>query len=148
MANKSRVSRFTLDVVDDFPPARRPTAGNHGQRKNDIDVALEEYLNGGANGVLKFLDFNVDAEGNPVDEELARQRATGRVAGIKQRGYTADAGWAIAARDGSLYAKFYGPGNVPAEFSRKRRVVGEDAVDETNAAVGERVPAMAGTPSN
>lgn len=132
---KTSIATITNEVVDDFPAMIRANSGNHGQRKTDVDVQLEQYQEGGANGVLKFLDFNVDAEGQPVEAELARQRAQGRVAGIKARGYTEEAGWKIAARNGALYAKFYGPGNVPV---KEAKAVGEDAVD--TGAVGERVP--------
>lgn len=135
---KTTIATLTNEILDDFPATTRPTSGNHGARKTDVDVQLETYQEGGAEGVIKFLDFNVDAEGNPVDEGLARQRAQGRVAGIKARGYTEEAGWKLAARNGALYAKFYGPGNVP---QKEAKAVGEDAVDEKNAAVGERVPA-------
>lgn len=134
---KTTIATITNEIVDDFPATERTGAGNHGSRKTDVDVQLEEYVNGGANGVIKFLDFNVDAEGNAVDADLARQRAQGRVAGIKARGYSEDAGWKIAARNGALYAKFYGPGNVPV---KEGKAVGEAAVDADNAPVGERVP--------
>lgn len=135
---KTSIAQITNEVLDDFPATTRPTSGNHGQRKTDVDVQLETYKENGANGVIKFLDFNVDADGNPVEEGLARQRAQGRVAGIKARGYTAEEGWVLAARNGALYAKFYGPGNVPEKESKG--AVGEAAVDATNAPVGERVP--------
>jgi hypothetical protein len=131
----TKIATLTNEIVDDFPAMERANSGNHGQRKTDVDVQLDEYVAAGANGVLKFLDFNVDAEGQPVDGDLARQRAQGRVAGIKARGYTEEAGWKIAARNGALYAKFYGPGNVPV---KEKAVVGEDAVAESP--VGERVP--------
>lgn len=138
---KTTIATITNEIVDDFPATTRPTSGNHGARKTDVDVQLETYKDAGANGVIKFLDFNTDAEGNPVEEGLARQRAQGRVAGIKARGYTVEEGWVLAARNGALYAKFYGPGNVPEKKSSGP--VGEDAVDAKNAAVGERVPAPA-----
>lgn len=134
----SKTAAIVNEIVDDFPAMQRPNSGNRGQRKNDVDVQLEQYRDAGAQGVLKFLDFNTDTEGNEVDGDLARQRAQGRVAGIKARGYTVEDGWVIAARNGCLYAKYYGPGNVPDNFIRKTKAVGEDAVD--SSPVGERVP--------
>lgn len=117
------------DILDDFPSTTRPGAGNHAKQTTDVDVALNEFKRqteaGTATGVLRFLDYNVDEDGNSVDENTARQRANGRIAPLKKRGYTIENGWVLASRSGNLYAKYFGPGNVPDSFIRKERAVGE-----------------------
>lgn len=133
---------MVFETVDDFPTTTRPGSGNKGPRETDVDIALKAYRDGGAVGVLKLLDYNeapvldgkgeptVDASGQPVtetvDEATARSRASGRVAPLKGRGYAIEDGWVVVARNGAVYAKFYGVGGVPAEFIRKTKPVGEE----------------------
>lgn len=125
---------LTNELVEDFPPTTRPGSGNHAKQTTDVDVALntlvERLTTHGDSPVLKFLDYNVETDSETgatkeVDSKLARQRASGRIPQIKGRGYSTENGWVIAARNGALYAKYFGPGNVPDEFIRKEKAVGE-----------------------
>jgi hypothetical protein len=112
------------EVVDEFPKTTRVGAPS-GPRETDVDIALKAYRDGGAAGVIKFLDYNIDEDGNPVEDKVARQRAGGRVNTLKARGYTIEDGWVIVSRNGSVYAKYFGPGQVPAEYTRAGKAVGE-----------------------
>lgn len=115
------------EVLDDFPTTSRPGSGNRSKQTTDVDVALEQLkAQGTPSPVLKFLDYNVDSDGNSVDEATARSRASGRVTPLKARGYSIDNGWVIVARNGAVYAKYFGAGNVPAEYIRKTKPVGEE----------------------
>lgn len=124
---------LTNETVDEFPTTTRVGAPA-GPRETDVDIALKAYKDAGAQGVLKFLDYNVENEtdeaGNvvgtkPVDEKTARGRASGRTATLKSRGYTIEDGWVIVARNGAVYAKYFGPGNVPPEYTKAGKAVGE-----------------------
>lgn len=127
------------EVVDDFPKSTHE-GGVRGQRDTDVDIALREFKAGiengttPANATIKFLDYNTevetDSDGNvvaekPVESKLARTRAGGRIAPLKARGYTIENGWVVASRNGCVYAKYFGPGNVPAEYVNKGKAVGE-----------------------
>lgn len=127
-------AQLSNETLDDFPKTTRVGAPA-GQRETDVDIALKAYKDAGAQGVLKFLDYNVtdelDAEGKPtgqkvdVDPAMARQRAGGRVPMLKQRGYSIENGWVIVSRNGAVYAKYFGPGEVPAEYTKAGKAVGE-----------------------
>lgn len=118
---------LTNEFLDDFPTSTREGSGVSGPRKTDVDVALETLQAEGApTRVLKFLDYNTDADGNEVDNATARSRASGRVGPLKSRGYSIENGWVIVARNGAIYAKYFGPGNVPDNYVRKSKPVGED----------------------
>ncbi len=119
------------EVLDEFPKTTRVGAPS-GPRETDVDVALKAYVADGAPGVLKFLDYNVENEldedgtvigQKAVDGTIARQRAGGRVGTLKDRGYSIEQGWVIVSRNGCVYAKYFGPGQVPAEYLGKK--VGE-----------------------
>lgn len=126
------------EVVDDFPKSTHE-GGVKGQRDTDVDIALREFAAGidagttPANATIKFLDYNTevvkDAAGNEsqvaVDPKLARQRAGGRIAPLKSRGYTIENGWVVASRNGCVYAKYFGPGKVPDQYVNKGKAVGE-----------------------
>lgn len=126
------------EVVDDFPKSTHE-GGVKGQRDTDVDIALREFAAGidagttPANATIKFLDYNTevvkDAAGNeslaPVEPKLARQRAGGRIAPLKSRGYTIENGWVVASRNGCVYAKYFGPGNVPDQYVNRGKAVGE-----------------------
>lgn len=115
------------EFLDDFPATVRAGSGVSGKRETDVDIALEGLKAEGApSRVMKFLDYNVDADGNSVDEATARSRASGRITPIKSRGYTIENGWVVVARNGSVYAKYFGAGNVPDEYVRKTKPVGEE----------------------
>lgn len=119
------------EFLDDFPATTRPGAGNHQRQTTDVDVALEALKAEGApSRVLKFLDYNqgVDEDGNAVevDPKTAAMRASGRVSPLKNRGYSIENGWVIVSRNGCLYAKYFGPGNVPDDYVRKSKPVGEE----------------------
>lgn len=127
---------LTAEFLDEFPTTRRVGSGNKGRQTTDVDVALEQLKAEGApTRVLHVLDYNVtpvlDAKGEPtgeteaVDEAIARQRASGRISPLKARGYTIENGWVIVARNGGVYAKYFGAGNVPEGFIRKSEPVGE-----------------------
>lgn len=126
---------ITNELVDDFPETTRPGSGVSGNRTTDVDIALntlvEHFNTNGTSPVLKVLDYNleyVDAA-NPelgtreVESKLARQRAGGRIPQIKSRGYSVENGWQVKARNGAVYARYFGPGNVPEEPKKK---VGEE----------------------
>ena len=120
------------EYLDDFPSTKREGSGVSGKRETDVDVALEGLKAEGApSRVLKFLDYNkqIDPETGvetDVDSATARSRASGRVTPIKQRGYTIEEGWVVVARNGAVYAKYFGPGNVPEDYIRKTKPVGEE----------------------
>lgn len=122
---------LTNEFLDDFPASTRAGSGVSGPRETDVDVALKALQAEGApSRVLKFLDYNkqVDEDGveQDVDEATARSRASGRVTPLKKRGYTIENGWVIVARDGAVYGKYFGPGNVPDTYVRKTKPVGEE----------------------
>lgn len=127
------------EVVDDFPKSTHE-GGQKGPRDTDVDIALREFKAGieagttPPNATFKFLDYNTeietDADGNvvaesPVEPKLARQRAGGRIAPLKARGYTVENGWVVASRNGCVYAKYFGAGNVPDEYVNRGKAVGE-----------------------
>lgn len=120
------------EFLDDFPVTTRPGSGNHSKHTTDVDVALENLKAEGApSRVLKFLDYNkqIDPETGTevdVDSATARSRAAGRVSPLKARGYSIEQGWVIVSRNGALYAKYFGVGNVPDEYVRKTTPVGEE----------------------
>lgn len=115
---------ITNEFLDDFPKTTREGSGNKGRQTTDVDIALEKLAADGApSRVLKLIDYNVtvDAETgveSPVDPVTARGRASGRIAPLKRRGYDVADGWMVVARNGSVYAKFYGVGNVPVKESK------------------------------
>lgn len=119
------------EFLDDFPTTKRAGAPS-GPRETDVDIALKALAEEGApSRVLKFLDYNVQVDPEtgaetPVDEATARSRASGRVTPIKSRGYTIENGWVVVARNGAVYAKYFGAGNVPEEYVRKTKPVGEE----------------------
>jgi hypothetical protein len=135
---KMATGMLVNEIVDDLPKSTHE-GGAKGQRDTDVDVALRTFQQGIENGTtpptatIKFLDYNTeiakDEAGNEsqvaVDPKLARQRAGGRIAPLKARGYTIENGWVVASRNGCVYAKYFGPGNVPAEFVNKGKAVGE-----------------------
>jgi hypothetical protein len=120
------------EFLDDFPASTRAGSGVSGPRETDVDVALKALQAEGApSRVLKFLDYNFQkdettGEPVPVDEATARSRASGRVTPLKKRGYTIENGWVVVARDGAVYAKWFGVGNVPDAYVRKTKPVGEE----------------------
>lgn len=118
------------EFLDDFPASTRAGSGVSGPRETDVDVALKALQAEGApSRVLKFLDYNKAIEDGvevDVDEATARSRASGRVTPLKKRGYTIENGWVIVARDGAVYGKWFGVGNVPSEYVRKTKPVGEE----------------------
>lgn len=120
------------EFLDDFPATVRAGSGVSGKRETDVDIALEGLKAEGApSRVLKFLDYNkqIDPETgveSDVDPATARSRASGRITPIKQRGYTIEEGWVVVARNGAVYAKYFGAGNVPDEYVRKTKPVGEE----------------------
>lgn len=127
---------LTTEFLDEFPKTTRAGAGKSGRQTTDVDIALENLAAEGApSRVLKLVDYNfcpvVDEKGEPtgeteaVDEATARQRASGRISPLKARGYSIEDGWVIVARNGAVYAKFFGKGNVPDDFIRKSEPVGE-----------------------
>lgn len=123
---------LTNEFLDDFPASTRAGSGVSGPRETDVDVALKALQAEGApSRVLQFLDYNkaIDPDTGveaPVDEATARSRASGRVTPLKKRGYTIENGWVIVARDGRVFAKYFGPGNVPDAYVRKTKPVGEE----------------------
>lgn len=123
------VGNLTFEIVDEIPSTTRPGSGNRQSRMNDLDIALDklvsDYFDGTKTPVVKILDYNTDEDGNSVDDATARQRASGRIAQIKSRGRKTEDGWVIASRNGKVYAQYFGPGNVPDEFVRKEKAVGE-----------------------
>lgn len=132
---------LTTEYLDDFPSTTRPGSGKQGKQTTDVDIALENLAAEGApTRVLHLLDYThapvIGADGQPtgdtepVDEATARQRASGRVAPLKARGYSVENGWVIVARNGGVYAKYFGAGNVPADFIR----------GASKTPVGEAVP--------
>jgi hypothetical protein len=125
------------EFLDNFPASTRAGSGVSGPRETNVDIALKALQAEGApSRVLKFLDYNfervLDADGKetgeqkPVDEATARSRASGRVTPLKKRGYTIENGWVVVARDGAVYAKWFGAGNVPENYVRKTKPVGEE----------------------
>ncbi len=117
---------LTNEFLDDFPATKRAGAGKQGKQLTNADVALDALAAEGApSRVLHLIDYNVDTEGNEVDSVTARQRASGRVPNLKARGYGIADGWVIVARNGSVYAKYFGVGNIPDDFIRKTKAVGE-----------------------
>jgi hypothetical protein len=105
------------EFLDEFPKVTRPGAGGTRQR-TDVDVALEQLVKeyeatGAPSRVLKVIDYKKDADGNEVDAKTAATRAQARVQANRKRGYTKDAGWQLAAVNGELIAKFWGPGGHP-----------------------------------
>lgn len=120
------------EYLDDFPKSSHVGSGQSGKRETDVDIALEALKAEGApSRVLKFLDYNKQI--NPdtgveedVDSATARSRASGRVTPIKARGYTIENGWVVVARNGAVFAKYFGAGNVPDEYVRKTKPVGEE----------------------
>lgn len=147
MANSILTNLF----VDDIPASTRPGAGNRTKTTTDEDVALKQLVNAyNADGqvrTLQFRDYNFEIDDAskknvPVEKATAVTRAAGRIKPLKGRGYTTEAGWVLASREGKLYAQFYGAGNVPEDKVRKTREA--KAAEDTAAAeapVGERVPA-------
>jgi hypothetical protein len=131
---------LTTEYLDDFPSTTRPGSGKQGKQTTDTDIALEALKAEGApTRVLHLLDYTqapvYGADGEPtgeteaVDEATARSRASGRVAPLKARGYNIENGWVVLARNGGVYAKYFGEGNVPADFTRK-----------ASKPVGEQIP--------
>lgn len=118
------VAQLSNELLDEFPKTTRVGAPS-GPRETDVDIALKAYRDAGAQGVLKFLDYNVDEDGQPVEDKVARSRAGGRVNTLKARGYTIEDGWVIVSRNGCVYAKYFGPGLVPAEYTKAGKAVGE-----------------------
>lgn len=120
------------EFLDDFPATKRAGSGVSGPRETDVDIALRQLeAEGAPSRVLKFLDYNVQIDPETgteiaVDEATARSRASGRVTPIKARGYTIENGWVVVARNGAVYAKFFGAGNVPDDYVRKTKPVGEE----------------------
>jgi hypothetical protein len=119
------------EFLDDFPASTRTGSGVSGPRETDVDIALKALQAEGApSRVLKFLDYNKQKDENgvetDVDEATARSRASGRVTPLKKRGYTIENGWVVVARDGCVYAKYFGAGNVPDAYVRKTKPVGEE----------------------
>lgn len=120
---------LTAEFLDEFPKTTRAGSGQSGPRVTDVDIALEN-LKGSWDGVsptkvLKLIDYNVEVVGEgddervvEVEEDKARTRASGRIPGIRARGYTTEAGWEIASRNGAVYARFHGEGNVPVKESK------------------------------
>lgn len=124
---------LTNELVDEFPKMASAGAPT-GPRETDVDIALKAYKEAGAQGVLKFLDYNVEnvldeagavVDTKRVDEKTARARAGGRVPTLKARGYSVEDGWVIVSRNGAVYAKYFGPGNVPPEYTKAGKAVGE-----------------------
>lgn len=117
---------LTAEFLDEFPKTTRAGSGQSGPRVTDVDIALENlkgtYDGTGPTKVLRLIDYNVelgdDGETVPVDEDKARTRASGRIPGIRQRGYTTEAGWEIASRNGAVYARYHGEGNVPVKEAK------------------------------
>lgn len=127
--------QLVAEFVDDIPKTTRVGAPT-GPRETDVDIALASYKSAVEAGTaptdeagyaksFKFMDYNVDEDGNPVEDKTARQRAGGRVNTLKARGYTVEKGWVIVSRNGCLYAKYFGAGNVPVEYTRAGKAVGE-----------------------
>lgn len=127
---------LTTEYLDDFPTTKRAGAGKQGKQVTDVDIALDALAAEGApTRVLHLLDYTkmpvLDAQGNDtgetqeVDDATARQRASGRISPLKARGYAIEDGWVIVARNGGVYAKYFGAGNVPESFIRKTEAVGE-----------------------
>ena len=116
--------QITYEILDDFPKTTRVGAPT-GRRETDVDIALAKYVEDGARGALKVIDYNVDEDGNPVEDKVARGRAGGRVGTLKSRGYDIEDGWVIASRNGCVYAKYFGPGNVPESYVKQEKPVGE-----------------------
>ena len=120
------------EFLDEFPKSSHVGSGQSGPRETDVDIALKQLeAEGAPSRVLKFLDYNkqIDPETGvetEVDSATARSRASGRVTPIKARGYTIENGWVVVARNGAVYAKYFGPGNVPEEHVRKTKPVGEE----------------------
>lgn len=127
------IGKFTFDVVDSIPAMTRPNSGNRESRFTDLDVALDklvaDHFDGTSTPVVQILDYTVEVDEDgtetPVDDATARQRASGRIAQIKARGRKTEDGWVIASRNGKVYAQYFGVGNVPDEFIRKEKAVGE-----------------------
>ncbi len=120
---------LTNEFLDDFPKTTRPGSGNSGRQTTDVDVALEKLAADGApSRVLKLIDYNtspvIGPDGEPtgeteaVEASVARGRASGRIAPLKKRGYDVSDGWLVVARNGAVYAKFYGVGNVPVKETK------------------------------
>lgn len=109
----------------------RPNSGNRNSRFTDLDIALENLISShpAPTPVVQILDYTVEVDEDgtekPVDDATARQRASGRIAQIKARGRKTEDGWVIASRNGKVYAQYFGVGNVPDEFVRKEKAVGE-----------------------
>ena len=123
---------ITNEFLDDFPKIAGIRGGNRGRQTTDADIALEKLAADGApSRVLKFIDYTVTVDENGVTTdvapEVAGKRAGARAMQLKQRGYDVESGWMIVSRGGCVYAKFYGPGNVPVKESK-------------GAPVGEAVP--------
>lgn len=121
------VGTLVNEFLDEFPARTREGSGNRGPRETDVDIALaqlvdENQATGTPSRVLKFVDYNVEidesGEASEVEKSTATKRASGRLASLRKRGYTVDSGWAIVGRNGALYAKYFGVGNVPAEMVR------------------------------
>ncbi len=119
------------EFLDDFPASTRSGSGVSGPRETDVDIALKALkAEGTPSRVLKFLDYNKqkneDGVEVDVDEATARSRASGRITPLKKRGYGIADGWVVVARDGCVYAKWFGVGNVPDAYVRKTKPVGEE----------------------
>lgn len=126
----------TTEYLDDFPTTKRAGTGKKGKQVTDVDIALDALAAEGApTRVLHVLDYTqapvyddkgeLTGETTEVDDATARQRASGRVSPLKARGYTIEEGWVIVARNGGVYAKYFGAGNVPDDMVRKTKPVGE-----------------------
>lgn len=130
---------ITREFADDFPAITRKSTPT-GPRRTDVDVALESLQTEAGDTLptkaMKVIDYNRDADGQPVDEQAARQRAHARVQAMRKRGYTKDSGWRLAAIDGCVWAQFYGPGNHPVK-----------ATKETKAEVAAATPAADSVPA-
>lgn len=126
---------LTTEYLDDFPTTKRAGSGRSGKQVTDVDIALDALATEGApTRVLHLLDYNqapvyengvATGDTEPVDEATARSRASGRVGPLKKRGYTIENGWVILARNGGVYAQYFGAGSVPDKYIRKTEAVGE-----------------------
>lgn len=102
------------EYLDAIPASTRPTSGARGPRRTDVDVALEQVVATGQvpSPAIRLIDYNVDADGNAVDLEKARTRASARVQALRKRGYNKESGWKLAVRDGNLWVQYFGPGGL------------------------------------
>ena len=113
---------LTAEFLDEFPKTTRVGSGQSGPRETDVDVALKQLQEDGApSKVLKLIDYNVELTDDgvvEVDEKKARTRASGRIPGIKARGWNEENGFQVVSRNGAVFVKYWGPGNVPVKESK------------------------------